>query len=61
MLRCAYVRELCARCDVDTDVTHVYLWVEACNQRLYKLVHPKLVAYVLGGRVGVNGTQCCAR
>ena len=45
----------------DTDMTHVYLWVEACNQSLYKLVHPKLEAYVLGGRVGVSGTQCCAR
>ena len=26
----------------------------------YVLVHSKLVAYVLEGRVGVSGTQCCA-
>ena len=38
-------------------MTHAYLCVEACNQSWYKLVHPKLAAYVLGGRVGVSGTQ----
>ena len=43
------------------DLISAYLHEEACNQSCYKQVHPNLVAYVLGGRVGVSEAQCCAR